>query len=149
MITLGQPSVDMFTLGQASVDVATALPPMKGEYADWDWQTYYNAILHVMQNPTSQAAYYTAYRLMNELPPGMKMTPQVLAAGWARFTKLYPGWKPWNYSSAYESMNSFMQQTGRLLEDDGQQWFVIEREWQEMEAAEMAIIARLTSSPGR
>lgn len=134
----------MITLGQADVQVAKALPPAKGQFTGWDWQTFYNAVLHVMQNPTSQAAYYRAYRMFNALPANMRMTPQVVTAGWARFTQIYPGWKEWDYRSAYETMFMFLRQTGRLLEGDDRQWWTVERGWQAMEVPEYQFIARPT-----
>ena len=135
----------MMTLGETDLQVATGLPPPKGYYVGWDWQTFYNAVLHVMQNPTSQAAYYRAYRMISALPARMQMTPQVLTAGWARFTQLYPGWKKWDYRSAYDTMHTFLNQTGRLLEGDDRQWWTVEREWQEMEVPHMTYIARPSS----
>ena len=123
----------MMTMGAADVQVTTALPPTQGRYTGWDWRRFYNAILHVMQNRKSQAAYYAAFREINALPGQMRMTPQILAAGWARFTKLYPGWSYSDYRSAYDSMYVFMQQTGRLIPGDDRQWFLTEQEWQEME----------------
>ena len=136
----------MMTIGQTDLQVATRLPPARGQFAAWDWQSFYNAILHVMQNPTSQAAYYRAYNMMATLPASMRMTPQVLTAGWARFTQLYPGWKRWDYRAAYESMFMFLRQTGRLLEGDDRQWWTVEREWQAMEVPEYQFIARPTPS---
>lgn len=132
----------MITLGQADMQVTTSLPPVKGRFAGWNWQRFYNAILHVMQNPASQAAYYRAYSMINTLPPGMRFTPQVLAATWARFSQLYPGWKKWDYRSAYDYMFNFLNQTGRLLEGDERQWWRVEQEWQQMEVPNLAYVAR-------
>ena len=137
----------MITLGQAEQQVATSLPPSKGEFARWDWQTFYNAILHVMLNPSSQAAYYAAYGMIVNLPPEMKMTPQVLTAGWARFTQLYPGWQKWDYQAAYDTMILFLSQTGRLLKGDDRQWWTVERNWQAMEVPTIAFIPRPTWKP--
>ncbi len=130
----------MITLGQADMDVARYLPPAKGEFARWDWQTLYNAIMLVMQHPASEAAYYTAYRMIAKLPENMRMTPQILAAGWARFTQLYPGWKTWDYQAAYDSMNLFLKQTGRMLEGDDRQWWRVEQQWQAMEVPDIEFI---------
>jgi len=139
----------MMTMGQTDLQVATRLPPARGQFAAWDWRSFYNAILHVMQNPTSQAAYYAAYNAITRLPPSMRMTPQVLTAGWARFTQLYPGWKKWDYRSAYEMMFMFLRNTGRLLKGDDRQWWTVERGWQAMEVPELHFIARPTPSMGR
>ena len=132
----------MITLGQAEFQVAIGLPPSTGEYIYWDWQTFYNAVLHIMQNPRNQAAYYRAYGLVDSLPHNMQLTPQVLAAGWARFTQLYPGWEKWDYRTAYDLMHILLGQTGRLLEGDDRQWWTVEREWQDMEAPQLAFVAR-------
>lgn len=139
----------MITLGQSEAQVATNLPPTKGRFALWDWQTFYNAVLHVLLNNSSQAAYYRAYMMIDSLPPPMVFTPQVLAATWARFTQLYPGWKNWDYRAAYDLMSTFLAQTGRMVEGDQRQWWTVEREWQEMEAADIAFIARPSFLAGR
>ena len=132
----------MITLGQAELQVATNLPPSTGEYRFWDWQTFYNAVLHIMQNPRNQAAYYRAYGLVASLPENMQLTPQVLAAGWARFTQLYPGWEKWDYRTAYDLMHVLLGQTGRLLKGDDRQWWTVEQEWQDMEVPKFAFVAR-------
>jgi len=124
----------MITLGQAEVSVPIRLPPAVGEFAGFQWQPLYNAILHVMLYPKSQRAYKQAYAAINGLPQVMKMTPQVLVAAWARFSKLYPGWRRWQYEEAYHRLIAFMHNAGRMLPDDGRQWFAVEREWQRMEA---------------
>lgn len=124
----------MMMPGSAGLEVAIDLPPETGKYAGFDWQGFYNAILHVMQNPRSQAAYYQALHAVQSLPPQMRVTPQELTAAWSRFTQVFPGWRTWQYTDAYNTMLSFTQQTGRLLPDDGRQWWKIEQEWQDMEA---------------
>ncbi len=123
----------MMSLGKAAMTVTTALPPSTGEYSGWNWQAYYNAVLHVLQNPTSQLAYREALQVFVALPPRMKLTPQQITAGWARFTQLYPGWKYQDYRNAYHTMETMLHRTGRLLPDDKRQWWVTEYEWQEME----------------
>ncbi len=121
--------------GQAhrGIQVATNLPPSIGRYAGWDWQTFYNAILHMMQNRASQQAHSTAYRMVAALPANMTMTPQEVAASWARFIKLYPGWKDWEYNFAYSNMLGLIRQTGRLIRGNNAQWFQVEAEWKQME----------------
>jgi len=130
----------MITMGQAEVSVTTKLPPTQGEFVGWDWQNFYNAILHVMQNRRSQQATTNAYRLIESLPASMVMTPQVVTAAWARFSKLYPGWKSWDYQAAYRYMLLLLRQTRRLRRDDGRQWIAIEKEWQEMEIPQVRFI---------
>ncbi len=135
----------MITLTATDLQVAKKLPPAKGPYIGWDWRTFYNAILHVMQNPTSQAAHYNAYHLIAALPPTMRMTPQVLTAGWARFTQLFPGWRTWDYRAAYDTMYSMLDQAGRLVKGDERQWWTVEQAWQEMEVQNVRFIARPAS----
>lgn len=130
----------MITLGQTDLQVAAAIPPAKGQYTGWDWQTFYNAILHVMQNPASQGAYYKAYGLIDRLPERMKFTPQVLTAGWARFSSLYPGWEAHQYRAAYDTMYMMAKQAGRLTEGDESQWWTVEQEWQAMEVPKFGYI---------
>lgn len=130
----------MMVSGYAEQQVTPALPPTKGQFLGWKWRTFYNAILHVMQNPASQSAYFAAYRAIATLPANMRFTPQVLTAAWARFTRLFPGWKDSDYRSAYETMRSFLSQTGRILEGDGRQWWTVEREWQDMEAPTYTLV---------
>ena len=130
----------MIVLGQAEGSVAAKLPPSSGLFAGYDWQSFYNAILHVMQHPANQAAYYTAYRAIEALPPGMKLKPEILVAAWARFTELYPGWKYWDYRAAYDLMLLFMTQTGRMIEGDGRQWWTVEQAWQEMEKPDIVFV---------
>lgn len=122
------------TAEEAGLQVTADLPPDIGKYAGFDWQAFYNAILHVMQSPRSHTAYYQALYAVRSLPPQMRVTPQELVAAWSRFTQVFPGWRTWQYTDAYNTMFSFMQQQGRLLGDDGRQWWAIEREWQDMEA---------------
>ncbi len=124
----------MMSLGRADMAVMTALPPSSGEYSGWNWQAYYNAILHVLLNPKSQLAYREAYQVVNTLPPQMRLTPQQVTAGWARFTKLFPGWKYQDYRNAYHTMETMLDRTGRLIRGgDKRHWWVIESEWQAME----------------
>lgn len=132
----------MITLGQTDQQVAVRLPPAVGEYRGWTWQPFYNAILHVLQNPSHQGAYYQAFALIRSLPPQMRMTPQVLTAGWARFTRLYPGWPKWDYRAAYDQMKLFLQQSGRLLPGDDRQWWTVEKNWQAMEVPQLSFVAR-------
>lgn len=125
----------MMTLGQADLTVATRLPPSSGEYSGWNWQAYYNAVLHVLRFPKSNLAYRQAFQAMRALPIQMKLTPQEITASWARFTQLYPGWKYQDYRNAYLTMETMLQRTGRLRRSDNRQWWVTEHEWQNIEAA--------------
>lgn len=132
----------MITLGQTDQQVAVRLPPAVGQFRGWKWQDFYNAILHVLQNQSSQEAYYRAYAAIRALPPQMRMTPQVLTAAWARFTRLFPGWENWDYNSAYEYMKTFLEQSGRLVPGDQRQWWTVEEEWQAMEVPKVRYVAR-------
>jgi hypothetical protein len=109
------------------------MPPAAGEYIGWDWDAFYLAILSVLRNPRSGAAYAEAMNDVNNLPSAMQFTEPVLAAAWARFAVIFPSW---DLKAAYALMESFLKQTGRLREGDMRQWYVIEQGWQALETAE-------------
>jgi len=128
----------MIRLGQAEQQVARRLPPAKGRFVGWDWQRFYNAILHVMQNPTSQNAHFATSAEIQKLPAVMRFTPQILTAGWARFCQLYHNL---DFGAAYQYMKTFLEQSSRMDPDDGRQWWAVEEEWQALEVPAVGFIS--------
>jgi hypothetical protein len=109
------------------------MPPAAGAYIGWDWDAFYLAILSVLRNPRSGVAYAQSLNDINNLPTAMVFTLPILAAAWARFAVIFP---QWDLKAAYRLMERFLQQTGRLQDDDRRAWYVIEQDWQGLEAQE-------------
>lgn len=127
----------MLHLGQTEQEVMTALPPSAGRYSGWDWQSFYNAVLLLLQNPASQPAYVQALNMIRSLPAGMILTYPIMVAAWARFNKVYPYR---DSGAAYEYMETLLKQANRLRPEqgvNGTQWWVVEQEWQALERSNL------------
>lgn len=120
----------MITLGQADQTVATRMPPSYGRFSGWDWEGFYQAILDVLRNPANTANYIRSMTAVARLPGNMIFTPDILAAGWARFCQLYPGQ---DARAAKQYMEVFLKQAGKLETGEERQWFAVEQEWQALE----------------
>lgn len=123
----------MKVLSASEQTVSKRIPPAAGVYIGWDWDGFYLAILSVLRNPRSAAAYAQALTDINNLPAAMVFTQTILAAAWARFAVIFPYW---DLGAAYSLMERFLQQTGRLQDGDERQWYVIEQDWQGLEKQE-------------
>lgn len=113
--------------------VSKRMPPAAGVYIGWDWDGFYLAILSVLRNPRSAAAYSQSLVDIMNLPAAMVFTQSILAAAWARFAVIFPYW---DLQAAYRLMEIFLTQTGRLQDGDTRQWYVIEQDWQGLEKQE-------------
>lgn len=106
------------------------IPPTIGKYAGWDWNTFYLAILTILQKPSSEYHYQRALETIQALPKQMVFNIAEVSAAWARFTVCFPGRdKP----SAYRYMLHFLEATGRLYNDPTATWYDVELSWLDME----------------
>lgn len=113
--------------------VSKRMPPAAGAYIGWDWDAFYLAILSVLRNPRSAAAYSQSLVDIMNLPTAMVFTQSILAAAWARFAVIFPYW---DLQAAYRLMEIFLTQTGRLQDGDTRHWHTIEQDWQGLEKQE-------------
>lgn len=123
----------MKVLSAPEQTVSKRMPPAAGVYIGWDWDAFYLAVLNVLRNPRSGAAYAQSLYDVANLPVAMVFTQPILAATWARFAVIFPYW---DLKAAYRLMESFLQQTGRLQDGDTRQWYTVEQDWQGLEKQE-------------
>jgi len=111
--------------------VRTAYPPAAGDFARWDWPTFYNAVLAVMQNPSSLEQSRVCLKSVRNLPAPMVLTEPMVTAAWARFIEMYP---QHDRGLAYQYMLKLLRAAGRLADGDTRQWYDYEDMWQAIES---------------